>query len=501
MRAPRRGLPARRSRGRALRGPRGRRARAGRRVESSAAPWRRSGRAVRGSAPRSARAQPALMHAAPTRASAGSTDWAVTRTVRSASEAGAPPSAAEPASITSGAKWRAVSDSASGSAPLTRHRRPTARGVAPGTSSRARASRVAACVASGMAAGRASQQTAAAPAGSRVASSAASARATTVAPHPRARPKTQITRRCSGGTRRVRRKPRLGRLEEERLDGRSGGREEAAPALGEAGARPSAGRRRAPHRPGAVRAAASRRLHASRSQRPRDCPRGRAAGSAAAARPGPRRRRPTRARARATSRAGHRARPREDRPHWPGRARRPRLRCPRGRSSSRPRAAARPPARPRRGAAAARPARGWPARARRARRARSGRRLARRWSAAAPAGGRAIGRRPHRSPPRPVTAATVTGLCHGIQQDRHADLHSHPAAPAPLDGHTSLQRFRQRAPRGRPGAQADQVSSRGRSGRARAEPQRVAGEQQLPRDQGGEDDRRHHRHRLHRGLP
>ena len=150
------GRPARRSRGPARRAPRGLRARAGRPVASSGSAnrpgWSCGARfsTTIGVGPdaRDALRAPLAPAPAPRRG-------VVTITVRSATEAGAPPSASEPGvdderSVVAGRAGRARS----GSAPPTRQRRPTARGCAPGTSSSARASRAAACVASGIPAGR-----------------------------------------------------------------------------------------------------------------------------------------------------------------------------------------------------------------------------------------------------------------------------------------------------------------------------------------------------------
>ena len=287
------------------------------------------------------------MHAAPTRASAGSTDWAVTSTVWSATEAGAPPRARSPRrsqAARRAARCGQCERVGAGDEAQASHRSR----AAPGTSSSARARRAAACVASGIPAPRASP-----PDGRRVGRIATGQLSCECACHDRRAAATRepedadhrpLLRRR--GRRRLR--PRLGRLEQEGLDGRSGRREDAAALLRERRARPGG------HGASTVALAET----SSRAARERS----RAGGRRCTWTSPPET--DTRACVRDQPGSAH-ARPRAGRRRRRARAQRPPPRSPQGRSSSPRQAAAPRRAPPRAALEAGRVARGWPARARR----------------------------------------------------------------------------------------------------------------------------------------
>ena len=396
------------------------------------------------------------MHSAPTRASAGSTARVVTSTVWSATDAGAPPSAAEPASITSGAKWRAVL----------------------GQRERVRA-------------GDQAQPTHRARAG--------------------ARHVLERARETSGGVRGERdaRGPHLaadrrragriasGELRRERA--RHDGRAATARESEDADHRPlfrRQGRRRLRPR--------LRRARGGMTRRPRR-PR-RASRDGAARAPGSTRRswrlhrrarrdlEPLRERAqqsrraklhphlpagdpharvgRATSPARPHARPRAGRRRRRAPAPPPPPRCPRGRSSSPRRAAAPRRAPPREAPAAARAARAWPARAPAASR------LARQ---------RGHRRHAHRALPGLSRIGRRSSTLTAPPSVRSTDM------PRSSDLGTALRAAL-------PGLSPTDVSPRRRARRRRAQPERLAHQHELPPDQRSEEQRRHDRHRLHRGL-
>jgi hypothetical protein len=83
-----------------------------------------------------------------------------------------------------------------------------------------------------------------------------------------------------------------------------------------------------------------------------------------------------------------------------------------------------------------------------------------------------------------------------MQQEGNADPHADRAAVEAPHREPALERSRQRASGCSLGALPNDLSARGRSRRVRAEPERVAGENELPRHRRREQHERHDGDRL-----